>query len=1035
VTTPTSTTEELARAQRLVGRVLGDKFKLRACIGIGGSGSVYKADQIALGRTVAVKILAESLADDARIVKRFHDEALAASRLNHPNTVSVIDYGQTTDGLLYLVMEYVRGPTLTQLVTTEFPLGHSRVLDICAQILAGVEEAHLAGVVHADLKSDNVIVDARRSGVDMVKVVDFGISRLITGPRDGDDRNICGTPEYMAPEVITGAPPGFASDLYAVGIILFELLTGQTPFLGGSTIDVLTRQLKAEAPKPSARRADLSISPDLDEMVLRALAKHPQDRFASAASMRAALTAALDRRRPAAVSDDVACPNCGAPSPARFRFCPECGQSRQHGQLAVGQPEGLVRTGDYDQVLPGIPLGLVGREGAVDTIAKHLGGERTSTALLLVGGPGADRGALLHEAFERVTDAADTTIYQCSADPTGLASPFYPIRALVAAVLALPPICNDDELRDAVTEFGLGERDVPGIAELFGHPSELWELEPPVRRRELIASTLRVFKAVAEREAAAIVFEDAERYDQPSLEIVRRIVELDSAAALRVVVSVDPASAAQWPEELARVDLETLDGEALGFIAAQLARTQTTKMPNSVTLADLTGGVPAHVEHLVRYLVEGGNLEATPPALADLIAARLSMLPHPSLVLLQAAAIYGLEADRDVLRHASGHSTMEAFSSALSGLVLRGLVRDHGTVIAFASPLIRDIVYDSTPADVRRNLHAVAADLLATVTSDAAILGHHLDHAGSLERAAEHLARAGDQAIHQLDETGASLLYGRALRCARQAVYAGNDDDKSVRRYIVLSVKLADCLRARSEVALARGVLGEARTWCDGAADLEAQISRAHAQILVAEDDLPGATAGLRKAIGQALAGGSGELIAELYLDLSTVLMRAGNSEAARRELDECLDLVTLGEGAAASSGPEILWRVIMRLAQLADGVNDTARSIQLGECALMHARRIKSRLGSARVQSFLASVCDRGGQTAKAQRYREQAVEEMRKLGDRRGTAELLLAGTSPTRTLPRLTPHIEEARALAAEVGWDEGATAPRKAGDSGN
>src|SRR5262245_24262444 len=108
VTTPTSTTEELARAQRLVGRVLGDKFKLRAGIGLGGSGTVYKADQVALGRTVAVKILAEALADDARLVKRFQDEALAASRLNHPNTVSVIDYGQTSDGLLYLVMEYVR---------------------------------------------------------------------------------------------------------------------------------------------------------------------------------------------------------------------------------------------------------------------------------------------------------------------------------------------------------------------------------------------------------------------------------------------------------------------------------------------------------------------------------------------------------------------------------------------------------------------------------------------------------------------------------------------------------------------------------------------------------------------------------------------------------------------------------------------------------------------------------------------------------------------------------------------------------------
>src|SRR5688572_25010699 len=114
--------DEAARLEALVGRVLGEKFRLRACIGIGGSGAVFRADQIALGRTVAVKILSSALAGDPRLVRRFQDEALAASRLNHPNTVSVIDYGQSPDGLLYIAMEYVKGPTLTQLVANEHPL-------------------------------------------------------------------------------------------------------------------------------------------------------------------------------------------------------------------------------------------------------------------------------------------------------------------------------------------------------------------------------------------------------------------------------------------------------------------------------------------------------------------------------------------------------------------------------------------------------------------------------------------------------------------------------------------------------------------------------------------------------------------------------------------------------------------------------------------------------------------------------------------------------------------------------------------------
>ena len=281
-------TDEQAHAQRLVGRVLDDKYRLRGCIGIGGSGAVYKADQITLGRTVAVKILNDDLTRDARLVKRFQDEALAASRLNHPNTVSIIDYGQTSDGLLYLVMEHLRGPTLTHLIAKEHPLPPARVLAIVDQILAGVEEAHLAGVIHADLKSDNIIVEQRRTGQDTVKVVDFGIARLVNSPREGEDRSISGTPEYMAPELIGGAPPSVATDLYAVGIVAYEMLTGQTPFVGGSAIDILSRQLKLE-PRPPGKV--VAVAPAIDELVMTALAKRPTERFADAAAMRAAITA------------------------------------------------------------------------------------------------------------------------------------------------------------------------------------------------------------------------------------------------------------------------------------------------------------------------------------------------------------------------------------------------------------------------------------------------------------------------------------------------------------------------------------------------------------------------------------------------------------------------------------------------------------------------------------------------------------------------------------------------------------------------
>src|SRR5690606_16698676 len=322
--------EDLDQAEdALVGRIIAGKFGVRRCVGSGASGTVYQADQLTLGRTVAIKVLRAELARDARFVQRFHDEATAASRLNHPNTVSVIDYGQTEDGLLYLVMEFLRGPTLTHVLRNE-RLRPQRIADIVSQILSGLEEAHDAGVVHADLKADNVVVERRRGDWDLVKAVDFGNPPLAGRPSAASsERTICGTPEYMAPEVIQGEDPTYASDLYAVGVVLYELLTGVTPFAGGASIEVLRRHLVDQPVPPSVRRPDLKIDGVLEECALRALSKDPGRRFTSATDFRLALTRVAgiigtDRGVPVAP-----CAACGTPSPLTFKFCPDCGHARQ----------------------------------------------------------------------------------------------------------------------------------------------------------------------------------------------------------------------------------------------------------------------------------------------------------------------------------------------------------------------------------------------------------------------------------------------------------------------------------------------------------------------------------------------------------------------------------------------------------------------------------------------------------------------------------------------------------------------------------
>ncbi len=1001
--------EQVSKSLKLVGRVLGDKFKLTACIGIGGSGAVYKADQMALGRTVAVKILNEDLSADSRMIKRFRDEAMSASRLNHPNCVSIIDYGQSSDGLLYLAMEYVKGPTLTQLLVNENPLAVERVIDICMQSLAGIEEAHLAGVVHADLKADNIILDQRRAGVDTVKIVDFGIARLVTGvARDPEDRAISGTPEYMAPEVISGAPPSFASDVYAVGIILYELLAYKTPFFAGSTTEILANHLKALIPSLASRREQ--VPKELDAIVAKALAKHPADRFASALEMRDAL-ARLIKPRP--VAQDL-CATCGTSCSPTFKFCPECGTPRARVSKAFEIPQ-----------TPSIvlPLPFIGRDHELAALLQHMRSPiqaGKSPGMVLSGFEGAGRTALLRQAYDRAGQET-RTIYQIGPDPSGLSAPYYPIRSLLAAVLQLPPVSSEVDLRDAVMSIGLNERDVPGISQLFGHPTTLLELEPPVRRREMVWSTLRALERAAAQGPVTVVCEDIDRFDHPSLEILRRANETTELALPPIVMTATTAFAAQWPSNVGRLEIGALEGVDLTMLVRLLEENGVRGLPSAQSLFEITRAYPGHLEHVVRYLLEGGKSEDLNISLPDLIAARLSMLKQSTRDLLQAAAVLGVEPQLDLLRLMLPPSGGASLESAMADAERSGLLgHDPSGELTFTSRLVRDIVYDATPADVRRSLHGAAATAVEALSPELALLGHHHDLAGHAKDAIPLLRRAGDHAADQLDEVGAGQFYHRALVAVRQAVQSG-EDEKAEGQFVQLSVKLADVLRTRGETALARGVLAEARDW-SGIPILVAAIDRASAAIGLTEGDLYGAITSLRRGVGRAISTGDMNLVCELYLDLSTALLRSGDPDSAQSELIECIDLVTLGEGFSATTGPDPFWRVLRAQSQLVETSGDSYKALRLAEAALFHAQRVRSRLGAARVQQLLAQLCEKAGLGGKADRYRLQAIQEMRNLGDRRATAELLLSDT-PARGAIVVSARLNDAMQLTKEIGWTEG------------
>jgi protein kinase-like protein len=272
------------------GTVLAQAYRILSHLGSGGMADTYLALDVRAGTEVAVKLLRAEHAGNRKLAQRFWAEAELTARLRHPNIVGVLGWGKSENGVPYLAMELVHGRTLGKLMAAESPLTLARIGDLMAQLLGALDAAHQAGVVHADVKSGNILVETRADGGDALKLLDFGLAEVPCGVAMGEGRaTVSGTPEYLAPEVIRGSAPGVAADLYGAGAVLYELLTSSPPFCGRTPREVIARQLYDQVVPPSLRSPERAIPPALDAVVLRALAKDPARRPGSAAELAASL--------------------------------------------------------------------------------------------------------------------------------------------------------------------------------------------------------------------------------------------------------------------------------------------------------------------------------------------------------------------------------------------------------------------------------------------------------------------------------------------------------------------------------------------------------------------------------------------------------------------------------------------------------------------------------------------------------------------------------------------------------------------------
>jgi len=281
----------------LIGRTVAERFQVEALLGEGGIGRVYLATQVSLGRKAALKVLHPHLSARKDVMERFVREARAASRLNHPGSVTVYDFGEW-EGQLYIGMEYLEGPTLSEVIQREFPMNPDRIVDLVGQLCDVLDAAHRMHLLHRDLKPENIVLVRHPDGHQAVKVVDFGLAFVVGDAREARltrDDAVSGTPCFMAPEQVLNRPLDARSDIYALGCVMYEMLTGAPPFDAPTSIEVLTMQLYDE-PMPPSQRVKYAVNRDLEQIVLWALQKAPANRPQHCTELKAALARASSPR-------------------------------------------------------------------------------------------------------------------------------------------------------------------------------------------------------------------------------------------------------------------------------------------------------------------------------------------------------------------------------------------------------------------------------------------------------------------------------------------------------------------------------------------------------------------------------------------------------------------------------------------------------------------------------------------------------------------------------------------------------------------
>ncbi|MFI5308271.1 MAG: protein kinase [Polyangiales bacterium] len=957
----------------LLGRTIAGSYVVLDLVGVGGMGRVYRAEQRMLGRTVAIKVIHPHLLADEQSVARFYNEARAASRLNHPNSVSIIDFGRTDDGILYLVMEYLQGRDLARLMQEEGPLPLFRICDILTSVLAALGEAHVLGVIHRDLKPENVIIERLRTGSDLVKVVDFGLAKMLGGVAADSSVTspglVCGTPDYMSPEQGRGLPLDGRADLYSVGVMLFELLAEQLPYIADTPTNVVLRHIQDPIPDPRDVAPARRIPAPLVDVVKHALAKQPEARYQTAHEMAEELRLVWQELQPA--QREVNCPACGVRSPSTKRFCAECGAQL----LPHPTPSTLPRMSLPPRMTIAASdraAGLVARDRELERLEALR--RQTSDRLVsvcIVGEPGIGKTRLLAEFAARASQNGDLVIGAGPHD-SGALVPYHPIRTILLSLLST----DEAGLRARADEVAEGEPLVAaGMRELL-EPTGLRGSDGESRAGSVAAAFAHAMREALDemdRERALLIVDDLHACDGLSMQVLRELPKHATDSALMMLTASQQAQDGQLPSETETIVLRGLSmAEAKAYLGGRVSPSQSEPPDEEERTF-----VPLYLEQLRALgLAVDGVPHTLPRRLADAVSQRMQRLSLAAGRVLQAACVVGNRVSREMLAGLA-ESGAEAGVELLKGV---GLLVEQDGQIEVVHPFIRDLVEASIPAEARKSLHARALEAAADAEAPLEVRALHAYGAGETITALMLLERMGDLAHERGDARCAVLSYRRCLDLVRRELLELGDTSLE-EAMASFSRKLGNALARSGDLTGAEGVLREALEFCRPGTVPRAHILLGLGRVVSSRNRLRDAYRTLGEALEIAIQRDDDALQASIHVTVGSLRRGEGNLVGAVAAFSAALQ--RLAKLPNDSLG---LAKAAVELAStLAQGDDVDAAIEALGRAQDL-ARQANAPYLQATAAAALARLRITQGERAAAEACLEQAIVASEQAGDGAG-------------------------------------------------